>query len=343
MMRLRLCRQVNRHDKVFATAKNLSVTHSRLSDMTITLDGVDVAQVLQDAMRRGTDALGAGDTALVVTRSFVATVRRITGEKQYQAERGSGVVAARTCVAADGTITIVVNWNAVGDRQAAELERLAAHEAAHVRIRQRGEDASAALDAAFDDVWNFNLAGYADIAIEEYRCEAAVFAAGYQVEESRSDLEIEAHLRDLNVETIKAKFEYDTVHQDPATARFDVLRCLAYTSRTLGCLAARHLHCEQFLPKNLSTHARANWVELVAPPWIQLLALVRNVPDATKPWPNPEPAKAATAALPIMNLLSDSLGFKGEPEAFWLLMDQATYDKRLARANAEAGYESDST
>lgn len=303
--------------------------------MTISSEVADLRSTANDAVVRGLTAMGVADTSVTVTRDFVSRVQAVTADPTYNANRGAGEVAARTCTTPSGEVVIVINWNAFAEKSDAELERLLAHEGAHVLILQRAEDAKPAIDAQFDDEWNFNLAMYGDIALEEYRCESAVFAAGYPVETSRTDPEIEETLTNINIETLKAKYEYDTVHQDPRTARNDVLGNLAYTTRTLACLAARHLHADEFKPKNLSQTARAHWVELVAPTWTQLLHVVRNVPDAVKPWPAPAPERAALAMIPIINILADSFGFKGEPEAFWLTMDDETFERRLARANSE--------
>ncbi len=69
-----------------------------------------------------------------------------------------------------------------------------------------------------------------------------------------------------------------------------------------------------------------------------MLHLVRSVPDATTPWPSPAPAHAAVLMIKVINIMADSFGFTGEPEAFWLTMDDATFQRRLTRANAEFGY-----
>ncbi|ABL82254.1 hypothetical protein Noca_2751 [Nocardioides sp. JS614] len=308
---------------------------------SLTVSGVPIASAIErlpaaaeDAITKGHTVMGAPDALVVVTNLFVPTVQRLTGESDYHADRGGGDVAARTVTTTDGDVVVIVNWEVMATKSLGVLERVLAHESGHLQIMRRAEEPYELLDEILDDPWDFTVASMFAVCVDEYRCEAAVFAAGYSVENSHTDFEYEGTLTGLNIASIGANFEYQK-HLDVARLRSDVLAAMSNHTKTLGCMAARHLHGHPFDPANLSTHGQANWSELVAPAWVELLGLLAEVPDASSAWPGKESAQTATSGISMMNTFCKSLGYLAEPDKFWIKMDLATFNQRLDRANAE--------
>ena len=288
------------------------------------------------AMKAGLATMGLPDLDVVVTDDFVATVQERTEDGDYHDDRNGGSVAARTVTTSVGEVVVVANWKILSTLTDAEVEWVLAHEAGHASIDARGEDAWGDVGARFPGhYWNVQVAYSAAVAIDEYRCEAAVYEAGYQLEHGRDDEGLADDLFGLNRRLVIADHEYQT-HLDVARLREDVLREVVFHLRYMGTVAARHLHHDPIDPTRLNRYAQENWETLVAPTWERFVALYRAVPDAFTQWPSPAATDASVAVVDLAHDLTLSFGFEATEDAFWIRMTAPERGARRDRANGEA-------
>lgn len=288
------------------------------------------------AMKAGLATMGASDLDVVVTDDFVATVRHLTGDGLYHDDRNGGGVAARTVTASGGEVAVVANWELLSTLTGAEVERVLAHEAGHASINARGEDAWSEVGACFPmHYWDSQVGYAAVVAVDEFRCEAGVYRAGYQCGPGRNYEGLSDELFQLNLQLLAADHEYQT-HLDVARLRDDVLRTVVFHLRYMATVAARHLHHDHIDPTRLNRHARENWESLVAPTWERFVALYGAVPDAFTPWPSPAAIDASVAVVGLAHDLTLSFGFEVTEDAFWIRMTGPERRARVDRANGEA-------
>lgn len=287
-------------------------------------------------MTAGLTRMGLHDVPVIATTRFVPTVQHLTSNDEYHDDRNGGSVAARTVTTTDGEIVIVANWEVMATLTGAEVERIFAHEAGHVSIDGRGEGSTERIaDLIPDHYWDFQVAHGVAIALDEYRCEAAAYRAGYPVEEGRDDDGLTDDLFGLNVQLLHADHEYQT-HRDVAQLRDDVLRVVIFHIRYMATIVARHLHNTPVDPFRLNQHARKNWEVLIAPTWERFVAFYRDVPEAFDPWPAPADAEAAVAVVGLVRDLTESFGYEAGRETFWIRATRVEWQDRLDRANREA-------
>jgi hypothetical protein len=288
------------------------------------------------AMKSGLAKMDSLDLDVVVTDNFVVTVRDHTEDDSYHADRNGGSVAARTVATSGGGAVVFANWETLSSLTDAEVERVLAHEAGHASIDVRGEDAWDEVGTLFPGhYWNSQLGYGAAVAIDEYRCEAAVYGAGFEVERGRDDGGLAHDLFGLNLQLLAADHEYQT-HRDVARLRDDVLRAVVFHLRYMGTIAARHLHHDPIDPNSLNRYARKNWETLVSPTWEQFVGLYRAIPDALTPWPSPAATESSVDLVNLVHDLTLSFGFEATEDAFWIRMTGSARQARLDRANGEA-------
>lgn len=288
------------------------------------------------AMNAGLAVMGLPNLNVVVTDDFVATVRGRTADTTYDDDRNGGTVAARTVTTSVGDVVVVANWEALSTLTDAEVERVLAHEAGHASIDSRGEDAWSDIGGRFPDhYWNLQVGYGAAAAIDEYRCEAAVYEAGYRLERGRDDDGLADELFGLNLGLLAADHEYQA-HLDVARLRDDVLRVVVFHVRYMGTVAARHLHHDPVDPIGLNAYARENWETLVAPTWERFVDLYRTIPKASATWPRPAATDTSVTMVGFALDLTLSFGFEATENEFRIRMTGRDRQARLDRANAEA-------
>jgi len=235
------------------------------------------------AIAAGLARMGISDVDVVVTEDFVKVVRDIAAEADYHDDRNGGRVAARTVPATGGGSIVVANWEVLANITDLEVERVLAHEAGHASIESRDESPWDRVAAWFSDHWwNRQVAYGAAVAIDEFRCEAAVYAAGYSIGAGLTDEDVADDLFGLNLQLIGADHEYQS-HLDVERLRDDVLKTAVFHLRYMGKVAARYLHGVPVDPSGMNRFARANWEAFVEPTWSQFLDLYRTVPEAITP------------------------------------------------------------
>lgn len=288
------------------------------------------------AMTAGLAKMGSLNVDVVVTEDFVNVVRDVTADASYHDDRNGGRVAARTIPAADGGWIVVANWEVLADLTYLEIERVLAHEAGHAHIESRDESPVGRVSALFaEHWWNRGVAYGAAVAIDEFRCEAAAYAAGYPTGPGLADEDVALDLFGLNVQLLSADHQYQT-HLDVERLREDVLRTVVFHLRHMGKVAARCLHGVPVQPSGLNRFARVNWEVLIEPTWSRFLEVYRTVPDAISPWPGTGPTDTVVKLVSASASLMTSFGYEATEAAFWIRMSARERQVRLDRANAEA-------
>ena len=287
-------------------------------------------------MTAGLARMESSDVDVVVTEDFVKAVRDITADPDYHDDRNGGRVAARTVHAKDGESIVVANWEVLAGLTDVEVERVLAHEAGHASIESRDESPWSRISSRFaDNWWNRQVAYGAALAIDEFRCEAAVYAAGYPTGPGLADEDVADDLFGLNVQLLGADHEYQS-HLDVESLRDDVLKTVVFHLRYMGKVAARYLHGVPVEPAAMNEFARANWEALVEPTWSRFLGIYRNVPMAFTPWAGTAPTDAAVTLVSVAADLMTSFGYEATEDSFWIRMSAPDRQVRLDRANAEA-------
>lgn len=288
------------------------------------------------AMTAGLANMGSSDVDVIVTEDFVKAVQDIAGDGDYHDDRNGGRVAARTVPAQDGRSIVVANWDVLSDLTDLEVERVLAHEAGHVSIESRDESSWNHVSARFaDHWWNQQVAYGAAVAIDEFRCEAAVYAAGYPTGPGLADEDVADDLFGLNLQLLGADHEYQS-HLDVERLRHEVLKTVVFHLRYMGKVAARFVHGVPVEPSAMNRFAGANWEALVEPTWSRFLEIYATVPKAITPWTGTAPTEAAVALVSAAARLMNSFGYEATGDSFWIRMSAQDRQVRLDRANAEA-------
>lgn len=288
------------------------------------------------AMTAGLTRMGSPSVDVVVAEDFVKAVRDITADAGYHDDRDGGLVAARTVTAVGGNSVVVANWPVLTEMTDAEVERVLAHEAGHVSIDSRTESPWGHDHKQFaGHWWNQQLAYAAALAVDEYRCEAAVYAAGYPTGMDVADADVADDLFSLNIALLHADDEYQS-HEDVARLRLDVLKTVAFHVQFMGKMAARCLHLDPIDPSGMNKFARANWEAFVEPTWTRFLDVYRAIPQATSPWAHPAPTDAVVELVSGIASLVTSFGYEATENEFFDRLSDEDVQARLDRANAEA-------
>ena len=287
-------------------------------------------------MTAGLVRMGSSEVDVVVTEDFVEAVRDITADAEYHDDRNGGRVAARTVPAEGGGNGPVANWEVLADLTDVEVERVLAHEAGHVSIESRDESPWDTVSARFaDHWWNRQVAYGAAVAIDEFRCEAAVYAAGYPTGPGLADEDVADDLFGLNVQLLGADHEYQS-HLDVERLRDDVLKTVVFHLRYMGKVAARFLHGDPVEPSAMNRFASANWEAFVEPTWSRFVDVYQTVPKASTPWAGLAPTGAAVALVSVVANLMTCFGYEATEDSFWIRLSAYDRQVRLDRANGEA-------
>jgi hypothetical protein len=287
-------------------------------------------------MAQGLSAVGALDTPVIVTDDFVRTVSDLLGSDSYHADRGGGVVAAKTLKVPGGS-AIVVNYTAVDGESATLIERLLAHEGGHVLLDRRGgeELQGHRKNAETDHEWMLKCV--AGLAVVEFRIELMLAEMGYPPAPSATVDSIDEHIGITNAETFAAVVDPANA-EDPARLRDSILAIMDHATKLLAYIAAPHVAgTAKFDPATLPAEGQADWADYFAPTWAKRLRLWGSVPSAARPihvdaWRN---KLRKGAALEADQLRHFGFAFARHPmggEVFNRIAEDGVFDQRLRRA-----------
>jgi len=301
----------------------------------LTEDGCLVPAEQADAMAQGLASMNVQDIHVVVTSNFAKTVAQMTGNTSYTADRGGGMVAAKTVSGPEGSV-VVVNYDVLPSRPPADVQRILAHEGGHVLIDARStEETSGNRDSTETD-WEWCLKCLGAQAIVELRIERSLAELGYAAVEGTEPSSVEHSLLITNVEVVNAVI--DPASDDPAHLQAALLTTLNHVTKMLAYIAAPLAAGQSiFSPALLSLEGRANWVDYVAPTWQQRTAFWSSIPSVTEPIPvRPWRTTLRDSAMLEQALLSN-FGFAFSTLSdgrygFYRTSSDDTFTQRLQRA-----------
>lgn len=173
------------------------------------------------------------------------------------------------------------------------------------------------------------------VAIDEFRCEAAVYSAGYPTGIGFTDADVAEDLFDLNLQLIRANDEYQA-HLDVERLRHDVLKTVVFHVRYMSKVAARFLHEVPVDLASMNKFARENWEALIEPTWSQFLGIYQAVPSAFSPWTATASQATIDKLVGVVASLMTSFGYEATEDAFYVHLSVEEVQARFDRANAEA-------
>ncbi|WP_336084641.1 hypothetical protein [Nocardia sp. SSK8] len=300
--------------------------------MHLTTEGAGLDSSQLDAIETGLVAIGATQDSVevIVTDNLVTKVREITGDPDYVAVRGSGVVGAKTIPTANDSV-IVLNAPEFRRREAEDLERILAHEGGHVLLNRRGETVTGRRHLAGGSEWQWILLCVGALALDEYRIERALAELGYAPPESCDLDHFEPTMFMVNGEILNACV--DPRSDDPQFFMQQVIRTQDWLSKYLAYAAP-------FYPDGppqaqASDLARATWNDYVGDHWYERTKLYSALPSAREPMPNPQFDTALRQGLDLEIALLKLLGFEFTTEpnsySFWRRGSDAQWTRREAR------------
>ena len=311
--------------------------------MDLTTKQCRVSPATAAAMQRGLDAIGQPGLAVLVTADFVTAVERLNPDSpEYNAERGSGVVAAKTLYLPDAPALVVINGSAVLDRQDAEIERLLAHEGGHALLHEHGGSTPLPpLYTSYSPGLSV-LHATAAVAIEELRIERRLAELGYPIAERAAPGEIEERLFELSCEIFEAL--YDPRSADVWTFAKAVLEALHRMTVTLSYLAGPIVAgTGQFSRSQLSNFGQQTWTEVMSRSWHDRLQLYQQIPPAGTPYGHEQASADRAEAVEVDRKLLRDLGFTigggtrpGDQWSFLRSGSDATLTARWQQLQAEA-------
>jgi hypothetical protein len=249
--------------------------------MAVRTDGCTLSTQQIAALTTGAAAMSAPNADVIVTTNFVPTIARLTGNTQYNVDRGAGTVGGKTVRTSSGDHFIVINWTAVRRYDLPELERLLAHEAGHVLLGRRNEIADGRQYLASSEVdWEILCLG--GFAAEEFRIERDLCDLGYDPAESVDPSHMNDVLYDLNMSILDAVAGPSS--QTVTAMRDSVMRAANNVSKALANLAAATITEKvASIADQLDDFGRPNWDDYLAPTWSSRLTLYRTFPAAREP------------------------------------------------------------
>lgn len=280
----------------------------------------------------GTAALDPEKVCFVITGDFVESVKQRLPEGEYRdsfdTQRGAGMVAAKTLKVNDEIYVVFPQWVFVDTaaalrllepeaaaeiastevERARQVRRTAFHEAQHVAIAQRGEDA---VDLDGLGWARKNLVSVAAQIIEEYRAELAVPRELREEHELVFPLDALEQLRgDL---TRITTVEYQQ-HLDVGKLSYDVAQQTHHVWKVLAYIAAaqRVFGIAPNTAPPADVQRAEAWRLMAAPLWERFEALLSKIPPGQIAI-SPEVLRGC--ALELAALLSEwmlLLGFRWE-------------------------------
>ncbi|WP_341716580.1 hypothetical protein QQG74_21615 [Micromonospora sp. FIMYZ51] len=303
--------------------------------LNLTEAGCTVSPDWRDAMAQGLSAVRALDTPVIATDDFVRTVSDLLGSDSYHADRGGGVVAAKTLHGPNGP-TIVVNYTAVAGESTALVERLLAHEGGHVLLNRRGNEELGGHRKNAESDWEWMLKCVAGLAIIEFRIELMLAELGYPPAPSATVDSIDEHLGVTNAETFAAIV--NPANQEPAHLRDSIMSIMDHSTKLLAYVAAPHIAgTAKFDPDALPADGKEDWADYFASTWPKRLRLWGSIPPADQPvpvdaWRN---KLRKGAALEVQQLRDFGFAFtthRDGGEAFNRIARDEVFHQRLERA-----------
>ena len=288
------------------------------------------------AFDAGLTAMSEPDARIAIVDDFIGTVQRLTRNPAYSAGRGAGIVAAKTIHTLAGDV-IVFNAPELRNRDNLLLERLAAHEAGHVKLGKRGEGVTG-RQYLVDSEWRWLLLCLGALAIDELRIERALADLGYPVALTGDVDYIDDAMFWLNCELMNALL--DPASSDVEKLHHAVLSTQDWLTKHLAYVAAYNSSPTPDLSA-LSNHSRQNWDDYIAAHWGKRVAFYENIPDARTPLDASELDSILMTAIDIEADLLISLGFRlsdgghGQRYAFRRISSDAQCDRRLQRARED--------
>jgi len=293
--------------------------------VTVEITGAGAEQ--DAAIRVGLAAVGVQDVVVRYTGEFVGNVHDVLATTGYDTARGAGEVAAKTMRSASGSV-IVFNAAVVADNLSlAGLERLAAHEGAHVRQHGVDEDSLPVPPAPFG---RWELFGIGKRGLEEFLAERAVLDAGYGPCDWTQPGDLLDLLEDVNLGLIDAICFNPESAADPMVFASKILRVLRDLVVGLAYLAAARLAQDVDLPP-ADPLVIAEWDDTVASTWDARLELYAQVPPGF--W-LPDDVDLLLVATELERALLQSLGFEFREGGFWRVATEDAISRRVERAQA---------
>lgn len=304
--------------------------------MHVEVTGAGFRQDQMAAIEAGLTAMAEPDARIAIVDDFVGTVRQLTENPAYSAGRGAGVVAARTTHTPAGDV-IVINAPEVRDRDNLQLERLAAHEAGHVKIGKRGENVTGRRHLVDSD-WRWLLLCLGALAIDEFRIERALADLGYPVAVTGDVDYIDDAMFWLNCELMTALV--DPASADTRKFHDSVVGTQDWLTKHLAYVAAYNDSSTPDLSR-LSEHSRTNWDDYIAAHWAKRVELYGTIPDARTAIDTATLDGLLLKGLDIEADLLGCLGFRlsaggpGYDYDFRRIASDAQCDRRMQRAQEE--------
>lgn len=245
----------------------------------VTVRGVTLSHGVEQAARQGLARVRTPiDTMIVFTDSFVDDVRHAIGSTAYQADRGSGVVAAKTIQLPTGGAEILVNMKEAGWLTTPEMERLLAHEGGHALLYSRDESMSVERQSLVDHEWQWRMMCLGGHAAEEFRIEKGLYELGFRPAVTVIGNEhVEDSLAHLNSEVVLTLLDPDDT--TPQTMARRIFAAHSSTATLLAYLTAYAGHPDAADPTSLSARAARHWRDYIGPLWQERRRLYERLPD----------------------------------------------------------------
>ncbi|WP_139279769.1 hypothetical protein [Rhodococcoides yunnanense] len=304
--------------------------------MQAEVTGVGFREDQLAAIEAGLTAMSEPDARVAIVDDFVDTVQRLTENPDYSAGRGAGIVAAKTIHTPAGDV-IVFNAPELRNRDSLLLERLAAHEAGHVKLGKRGEGLRGRQHLV-DSEWRWQLMCLGALAIDELRIERALADLAYPVALTGDVDYTDDAMFWLNCELMNALV--DPANSDVEKFHDAVMSTQDWLTKHLAYVAAYNSSPTPDLSA-LSSHSRQNWNDYIAAHWGKRIAFYENIPDVRTALAASELDSILLTAIDTEADLLSALGFRlsdgghGQRYAFHRISSDAQCDCRLQRAREE--------
>ncbi|MVZ91684.1 hypothetical protein GQF49_14625 [Microbacter sp. ANSKLAB05] len=304
--------------------------------MQAEVTGAGIREDQLTAIEAGLTAMSEPDARVAIVDDFVDTVQRLTQNPAYSAGRGAGIVAAKTIPTSTGEV-IVFNAPELRNRDNLLLERLAAHEAGHVKLGKRGEGVTGRQHLV-DSEWRWLLMCLGALAIDELRIERRLARLGYPVAMTGDVDYIDDAMFWLNCELMNALV--DPASSDVEKFHDAVMSTQDWLTKHLAYVAAYNFSPTPDLSA-LSSHSRQSWNDYIAAHWGKRVAFYENIPDASTALDASELDSILLAAIDIEADLLSALGFRlsdgghGQRYVFRRISSDAQCARRLQRAREE--------
>jgi len=160
---------------------------------------------------------------------------------------------------------------------------------------------------------------------------------GYPVHPDAAATEFGDALMDANAGMLEAVLQFRQSN-DVLSMRDSVLEGLDRFSKRLAHLFAGQPFAP-FDPARLDSAARANWVAIVEPVWVQYMAYYAAIPDATTRWERTQAESTVMHGGDLADALLRVLGFEfrggDDDETFWQVYREHELERAFRRHQAD--------